>query len=250
VKIRETITLSGVEGLAEDLLHILSPTHPFERSGLSLILHQDYCPDTLEKIERCLASTKLRPRIFHNIYPEFDDADFSSAPLLNIAFPDLSVGGESLVVKCPACGTRRTEREHRRRVRRVGSSAPLLTVNGAVDILSSSALEELGRAGLRGLEPWAFDEEDRYFYLATRSDLGPLVVHTDESRGYRGRCPVCDKPLFEVHFGAFRFARDRWSGDDFVWAELIDRAVVSQDAYAHLILLGAEVTRLSPVLLD
>jgi len=250
VRIRETITISGVGGAAEHILDLLSSAYPFEVSGSSLLLHKDYSPGVFEDVEERLKAARVQPRLFHSIFPEFDDADYADAPLLDVAFPDVSIGGEVFVVRCPACGTRRTERECCRQVRRVNSNAQLASVNGAVEILSYSALDALLRAGLSGLEARPFDAQGRFSYLAARTELGEFVIRPDETRGYRGRCTGCGGPLFDVHFGPFRFLQRCWSGDDFVWAEFIDHVVVSQAAYAELLRLEAGVMRLSPVLLE
>jgi hypothetical protein len=250
MRTRETITLSDVGDTAEYVLRLLSPTYPFERSGSSLILHQDYCRGAYEDIEQKLTAAKVRPKLFQNIYPEFDDADYSGAPLLNVAFPDLSISGMPLVYRCPVCERRRTAREYATRVSRVNSAAPALSVNGTFDILSFGTLKQLERVGLRGMENRPFDEEGQYFYLSARTELGELIIHPGETRGYRGHCPACAMPRFEVYFGPFRFSRSKWSGDDFVWAELIDRVVVSQRAYAELIRMETGVMKLSPVMLE
>jgi hypothetical protein len=250
MKIRETITLSRIGDSAERALRVLSPSYLFERSGSSLIIHQDYRVGAVEDIAQRLAAANLTPRLFHNIYPEFEEADFSEAPLVNVAFPDVSISGEPMVLKCPECGTRRTSRDYGKWVRRVSSAAPVLSVNGAVDILTYAALDQIRDAGLRGLEDHPFDEEGRYSYLAARTELGEALIHTDETRGYRGRCGVCGRPLFDVHFGPFRFSRGKWSGEDFAWAEIIDRVVVSHAAYAQLVRMGTGVMRLSPVVLE
>lgn len=249
MRIRETITISGVGGSAGDILDVLSSTYPFVVHGSTLLLHKEYSPGTFEDVEARLRAAGVLPKLFHSIFPEYDEADFADAPLLNVAFPDVSISGEVFVVRCPICGQRRTERECRRQVRRVDSNAHLASVNGAVEIVSHSALDALVRAGLSGLDTRPFDEQGRYLYLAAQTELGRLVIREDETRGYRGRCAGCGRPLFDVHFGPFRFQRRSWSGDDFVWAELVDRVVVSQAAFAELLKLETGVMRLSPVLL-
>lgn len=250
MRIRETITISGAGGAAEHIRDLLLSAYPFEVSGSSLLLHKDYFPGVFEDVKERLRAAKVQPRLFHSIYPEFDDADYSAAPLLSIAFPDVSIGGEVFVVKCPACGTRRTERECRRQVRRLDLNANVASVNGAVEILTYSTLNALSLAGLSGLVARPFDEQGCYSYLAARTELGELVIRPDETRGYRGRCTECGRPVFDVHFGPFRFLQRNWSGDDFVWAEFIDHVVVSQAAFAELLKLEARVMRLSPVLLE
>lgn len=249
MEVRETITLSRLDHPIEHYRTAL-PEWPFSLSGASLHLNLPYVPDRIQSLHKKLASLRLNPKVHHSVFPVFSDSDYGAANLVELYFPDHWEDSISTSAKCAGCGRRTAVAIPDPAVDRVKSKRRVLSVNGDLPIFAREVCQAIDRAGLKGASFQLFDRADSFFYVEASSRLAAPIFRPDEVLGLAGSCAACGRPSFRVRFGPLRFSRVEWSGDDFVWCDLICGLVYSKAAEALLRQHESKISRGNPVVLE
>jgi len=236
-------THSLIENLREDGFNFdeLSPT--------SIKLDGIYSPGLFDEIQQIIDSKGLAVKVTRQFWNVWSDEDYNQAPLWNTHFPDLWIDEIDFASTCDECGRKRIEVDTSIRVPEVKSKKPLHSVNGQFKIVSAEVKSAIANS-LVGACFYPFDQQERYFYLGARCNLGPLVIHDDEVIGYTGDCPRCKLPKFTTFFGPLRYAGSRWSGEDVVQESFHDGFLFTPRAFELLRTFDRGLSRDGIALLD
>ena len=258
VRIMETIRIEGAPFPAplplpiEELLNVMaSHGYQFEDdgNGRSAHLTGDFDQFRFNDLKDAVEKNGWSVAVKRNVWPEYADSDYDSAPLWEIAFPDVRIKGSQRTSRCSECGFACRDHLADEATESVPSDKPLLSVNGRCEIVSAHAASILA-ARLTGVLFEPFDRRGDYLRLSARSSLGQLVADERETIGLSGKCHTCGRPLFQIIGGPMHFARSRWNGDDVVREEFFQGIVVTPRAFDLFREIDKRVSRLGIVLLD
>ncbi len=256
MQFREMIAVDG-KTLGESLpvrpkkLVSLFRRHGFEFADLNgrLVLNQPYSPERWGALQKVIDAAALDVGTEHSIWPVYDENDYAASPLWMLIFPDIFIDNVSCLKKCERCGREGIKVDPAARVGKVKSKKATLAVNGSCEIVSAAAKAAI-EADLAGAVFTPFDEQDSYFLIRSRMDLGPLVLREEEFLNLRGTCQQCGDPMFDIFFGPLRYPRTRWNGDDIVGSHFAIGNLYSPKAYRVLKSLEPSIMRMAPVVLE
>lgn len=217
-----------------DLLQRTFFEHGFSFEGMgnnrTIALNDVYAPERLSKIQQIVEAEKWDVKVTRSVWPEYDDRDYELAPLWVVNFTDLWIDEIDFSSTCDECGRKRIEVDTSIRVSEVKSKKPLHSVNGQFKIVAAEVMSAIV-GSLVGACFQPFDDQEKYFYLGSECDLGPLAIKDDEVIGYTGECPQCKLPKFTTFFGPLRFAKSRWAGEDVAHESFHDGCLFTPKAF-------------------
>jgi len=247
--IKESIKIKKFGIDSDFLLSHLQSRYPFKQTEFSLILLDTYSPKRIDDVRRIVKSSGLNPKIYHSVFPEFDESDYSHAHLLELLFPDVWIKEDvEFSYKCKECGKSKRKIGYNPEIKKISSRKKIAMLEGIRMIVSKDVKTAIIDSGLTGCEFAPADPT--FFYLVPVSKLGKPIMRKSEVRNLKGNCIKCDSPLFDVHFGPLRFYRNDWNGDDFVLSEYLDEILFSQKAYQFLKNYERKISKGDPVYLE
>lgn len=253
--LRETIELSGIPFpkplpiQAEILNEFFSQNgFKFEKLERVLLLNEIYSPHNLSKIKNLIELKGLDLKIDHSIWTEYEDNDFKENPLWILYFPDIWIEGMDFKRVCKICQKRKIIIDLKKRIPKVKSRKPILSVNGQFTIVKKELKKKIEEE-LSGALFEPFDEREEYFHLFSRSNLGELINAPDDFLEYNGICPECKLPRFKMFFGSLAYAKSDWNGDDIVSGAFHEGVFFTEKAYNLLKSAEKDVARDSVVIL-
>ncbi|MFC2155798.1 hypothetical protein ACFLRB_04845 [Acidobacteriota bacterium] len=213
-----------------------------------LLFNEIYSPGRLSEFKKLLQAKDLDLEVRHSIWTEYEDEDFEKNPLWILLFPDFFIDGLDFKNTCKVCNKSTVVVDLDKRVTRVKSKKPIVSVNGQFTIVKKDLKDKMVKE-LSGLYFEPFDENEEYFHLLSKSSLGELVNTPDDFIGYNGICPKCKLPVFKMFFGSLAFAQSNWNGDDIVSGDFNRGVFFSEKAYQLIKSVEKEVSRDSVVIL-
>src|SRR5581483_11011324 len=206
----------------DDLIGLLRK-HGFEfyYEDSALRWRGDYEPTTFDKVKSILVSNKVLVHAWRTIWEEYEDQDFTAAPLwLLLGIPEIWVSGVDFAVTCHVCGRKRFHVDPNVRVQSVDTRKPIVTVNGQFAIVRNDVANRVEKE-LSGANLPPFDEEGKYRYFLSEGSLRHLIVKPDQAIGLDGTCKKCKSPIVEILFGPLRYASTEWKGEDVIHCDFL-----------------------------
>ncbi|MBN1910788.1 MAG: hypothetical protein JW818_13670 [Pirellulales bacterium] len=239
MKIREAIRIEGTPfpkplPVPLDLIQRTFSEHGYFFKDMgnnrTTMLNDLYVAERLGQIQQIIETEGWDVKVTRSVWPEYDDKDYSLAPLWVLNFPDLWVDEIDFSFICDECGRKQIEVDTSIQVSKVKSKRPFHSINGQFKIVSAEVKSAIV-GSLAGACFHQFDEQGRYFYLGSECDLGSLVIKNDEVLDYTGECSLCRLPKFTTFFGPLRFVKSLWSGEDIVRESFNDGCLFTPKAF-------------------
>lgn len=204
---------------AEELIVLFQQHgHSFAVEGSGLRFLGPYEPGRLAAVTSVLSKHDLDLQIAHSIWPIYENEDYAKAPLWIVRFPPIWMDGIVRSVVCEACGKKQFFTNPDLIVAKVPGKKAIANISGRCDIVRENLRTAIEEA-LTGVVFSAFDTAGQYCCLSSAVRLSTLIAREDEVLNYRGICPKCSVPQFDMYFGPLRFARNGWNGEDVVWCD-------------------------------
>jgi hypothetical protein len=255
MQLRETIELSGkpfpkpLPIQADIMVQFFAKTgFIFKHLDRTLLLNEIYSPDRLSQLKKLLEAKGLYLEIDHSIWTEYEDEDFEQHPLWILLFPDIFIDEIDFEKTCKTCNKKNVCIDTNKKVPFVNSKKPIVSVNGDFTIVRKDLKKKM-EIELKGANFEPFDEKGEYFYLLSKGNLGELVNSSDDFIGYNGICPECNQPIFKMFFGAFKYSKSNWNGDDIVSGSFHSVRFYTKKAYQLLKSVEKELSRYGVVIL-
>jgi len=223
----------------------------FEELSPTTIIHDAlYESGQYERVQKVTDSLEWDVHVHRQFWTVYSDEDYEQSPLWITYFPDIWIDEIDFSSTCEECSRKRFKIDTSIRVPAVKSKKPLHSVNGQFMIVSAEVRSAIADS-LVGACFHPFDEQDRYFYLRSVCDMGPLLIGDDEAIGYTGEeCSQCKIPKFTTFLGPLRFSKSRWSGEDIVHESFYDGCLFTPKAFGLLRTFNRRLSRGGIALLD
>jgi hypothetical protein len=131
---------------------------------------------------------------------------------------------------CGDCGAQRIIVDTTVQVANVNANKAILTVNGQFTIVRNDLCKAMIE-DLNGFSFEPFDGNGQYFYLQAKSRLKKIIIKNDEVLNFKGNCPQCNAPKYDMFFGPLRYLKREWSGDDIVHSDFQDNLLFTEKAF-------------------
>lgn len=220
----------------------------FEIVDEVLLYNEIYSPGNFSEFKKLLHDKDLDLKVRHSIWTEYDDEDFEQHPLWILFFPDIFIDEIDLEKTCKTCNKKNVCIDTNKKVPFVNSKKPIVSVNGDFTIVRQDLKKKM-EIELMGANFEPFDEKGEYFYLLSKGNLGELVNSSDDFIGYNGICPECNQPIFKMFFGALKYSKSNWNGDDIISGAFHSGLFYTKKAYQLLKSVEKEVIRYGVVVL-
>ncbi len=216
----------------------------------TIMLHDFYIPERFVKVKKLIDEKGLDLKIYHSIYPKYEEKDYKENPLWVILFSDIFINGIDFNITCKVCNKKRVLIDLSQKVPIVKSKKPIVSVNGQFTIVKNELKVKM-ETELSGAHFEFFDEQGEYFYLMARSKLGNLINTPDDFLEYGGTCPECNFPIFKMFYAPKKYSKLNWNGDDIVNSEFqVGKILFTGAAFKLLKKVDRTATRDGVVILE
>jgi hypothetical protein len=214
----------------------------------TLILNDIYIPERLSQVEKLIADRGLNLEILRSVCINFEEEDYERNPLWILYFPEIWIDEVDFQKLCKVCNKKSIVLDLTKRVPRIISKKQVVTVNGQFTIVKKELKDKID-SNLSGAHFEPFDESGEYFHLLSKNSLGELVNSEEDFFGFNGICPECKTPVYDMFFGALKYKKSNWNGDDIVSGAFHEGVLFTEKAYKILKAAEKEVSREGVVIL-
>ena len=186
--------------------------------------------ETLIEEKKLIEEKGLDLKIYHSIFPKYEEKDYKENPLWMLLFPEIWIDEIDFEKKCTKCSKKFLAIDLNKNVALGKLKKPIVTVNAQFTIIKKELKVKI-EAELSGGRFEKFDKQGEYFYLMARSNLGNLINTPDDFLEYGGTCPECNRPIFKMFFMPGKYLKSNWNGDDIVEDSFYHDTLFTENAF-------------------